>query len=58
MTLAKKLNDNIEMNDNILIVRNLKILPDLQVFHKKNKAYVKAVDDISFSIKREQQWVL
>ena len=53
MTLAKKLNDNIEMNDNILIVRNLKKYYPISKFSiKKNKAYVKAVDDISFSIKR------
>lgn len=41
------------INDDILIVKNLKkYYPISKISLKKNKAYVKAVDDISFSIKQ------
>ncbi len=42
-----------DMNDNILVVNNLKKYYPVSRFSlKKEKAYVKAVDDVSFCIKR------
>lgn len=45
--------DNIKNDDYILIVKNLKKYYPISKFAlRKSKAYVKAVDDVSFSIKR------
>jgi peptide/nickel transport system ATP-binding protein len=45
--------DNKTKNDDILIVNNLKkYYPISKISFGKNRAYVKAVDDISFTIKR------
>lgn len=45
--------DNMKNNDNILEVKNLKkYYPLSKLSFGSNRAYVKAVDDISFSIKR------
>ncbi|MDD4113442.1 MAG: dipeptide ABC transporter ATP-binding protein [Herbinix sp.] len=53
MTMIKEIKDKITTNDDILIVKNLKkYYPISKMSLSKNKAYVKAVDDISFSIKR------
>ena len=53
MTMIKEIKDKITTNDDILIVKNLKkYYPVSKMSLSKNKAYVKAVDDISFSIKR------
>lgn len=53
MTMIKEIKDKITTKDDILIVKNLKkYYPISKMSLSKNKAYVKAVDDISFSIKR------
>lgn len=53
MTMISEIKDKITTNDDILIVKNLKkYYPISKMSLSKNKAYVKAVDDISFSIKR------
>ena len=51
--MEKEIINKNKNNDNILVVNNLKkYYPISKLSFGKNRAYVKAVDDVSFSIKR------